>query len=488
MIKKASLWIVLIISIPVINGCEDALTVLPRDGLVKNEYWKRKEDVEATLMGAYRKFAQMDMMLFFYGELRGDMLDKGANISNESRDIMNSNIYPWNSMTDWTPFYSIINYCNSVIEFSPDVRKTDPTFTPFAFNQFNAEAIFLRSLAYFYLVRIYNDVPLILHPYDSDEQDFFPKKTESSVVLSTIKQDLVEILDKIPAVLPDNEQTRDRATRGAVNALLADISLWNFEYEDCIKYVEAVESDKQYVLLPPGKWFTLFSEGNTLEGIFEFQFDGSRGQYNNMYSITRPESNYIIGSLYAHEILNPYFSHESIRGFGSLNPNNDFIWKYVGSEPDPLQRRSSANQSDANWIIYRLADLLLMKAEALSQLGRYEEALLLINTIRDRASVQAVNSAPNPQAFEDLILLERAKELAYEGKRWFDLLRMGRRNNFERKSKLIEIIIKNVPATQKRVLASKLNDPNGWFLPIYQREIENNSNLIQNPYYQAYEY
>jgi hypothetical protein len=83
--------------------------------------------------------------------------------------------------------------------------------------------------------------------------------------------------------------------------------------------------------------------------------------------------------------------------------------------------------------------------------------------------------------------MERSKELAYEGKRWFDLLRMGSRNNYERKTTLIEIVIEKVPATQKRVLASKLNDPNGWYLPINDQEMETNVNLVQNTYYQVYE-
>lgn len=485
--KYISFLIVLILSI-FLNGCEDSLTILPRDGLVKNEYWKKKEDVEATLMGAYKKFADMDYILFFHGELRGGMLQRGALTPNEVMDIMNSNIYPWNALTDWTNFYSIINYCNSVIAFAPDVVKADPTFTPFIYNQFNSEAIFLRSLAYFYLVRIYNEVPYITFPYDSDEQDFFPEKTAGSVILDAIKKDLTGILDKIPGEHSNIEQTRGRATRGAVNALLADISLWNFDYQDCIKYVEEIEADEKYVLLPSGKWFTVFSEGNTLEGIFELQHDGTRGQPNNIYTLTNPESNYLISSNYAREILDPRLSKENIRGYGSLNPLNNFIWKYVGSEPDPLLRRSSATQSDANWVVYRLADLLLMKAEALSQTGRYAEALRLVNEIRDRASMSATSAPLNPQAFEDLILKERAKELAYEGKRWFDLLRLGRRNNYQRKSTLIELIIENVPATQKRVLASKLTNPNGWYLPIYEREIENNPKLKQNPYYQAYEY
>ena len=67
---------------------------------------------------------------------------------------------------------------------------------------------------------------------------------------------------------------------------------------------------------------------------------------------------------------------------------------------------------------------------------------------------------------------ERAVELAYEGKRWFDLMRMGRRNDFNRKSKLIEILVKKVPSTQKRILATKLANPLGWYMPISKTEIE----------------
>jgi hypothetical protein len=124
-----------------------------------------------------------------------------------------------------------------------------------------------------------------------------------------------------------------------------------------------------------------------------------------------------------------------------------------------------------------------MKAEALSQLERFSEALEIINRIRTRAGVPVLALPNSAVAFEDAILEERALELSFEGKRWFDLLRMGRRNDFSRKSKLIEIIVSNVPSTQKRILATKLTNPLGWYLPVYESEIERNKALIQNPYY-----
>jgi len=133
--------------------------------------------------------------------------------------------------------------------------------------------------------------------------------------------------------------------------------------------------------------------------------------------------------------------------------------------------------------VYRYADILLMKAEALSQIGQFLEASELINQVRRRAGLPDLILSESATAYEDAILEERALELAFEGKRWFDLLRMGRRNDYARKSKLIEIVVENVPSTQKRILATKLTNPLGWYLPIYKYELERNKNLVQNPYY-----
>jgi len=181
------------------------------------------------------------------------------------------------------------------------------------------------------------------------------------------------------------------------------------------------------------------------------------------------------------------FASELVRGedvtIKKYGEDEFIIWKYVGMAPDGQSVRSGSYQNSSNWIVYRLADVLLMKAEALSQLERYQEAMNIIIEIRDRGSVQPMPIANSPNAYEDAIMNERALELAYEGKRWFDLLRMGRRNNFARKDKLIEIIVSNVPSTQKRILAAKLTNPLGWYLPIFEDEIERNKNLVQNPYY-----
>lgn len=470
-----------------LTSCEDFLDQKPTDGLVLEEYWKNKEEVLSTLGGAYQLFSELDYHFFIHGELRGDMLQPNGTVTGGSeRAVMSANIETNQWFARWDNFYKTINICNHVIDLAPGVQ--DPTFTDYLKQQYVSEATFLRSLVYFYLVRVWKDVPFVTEPTTTDEGEFFPGVTSGEEILDSIKADLIEIRNRMPDY-PTIEQTKSRATAGAVNALLADISLWNFEYDDCIAYIEAVENSGQYFLLPATEWFENFNPGFSLENIFEIYFDQTKGQGNSFagrtYSST-PAGIYYFGSEYAKEVLSVETTEagELIRGNGSLS-NNHQIWKYAGAIADKTTLRPGNLNASANFIIYRLADLYLMKAEAYSQKESpdFARALQYLNAIRERSNMAPYTQFSNAQAFEDAILLERAKELAFEGKRWFDLLRMGRRNNYARSGDLIEILIQNVPSTQKLVLQSRLGDPNGWYMPIHIFEIDRNKNLKQNSYY-----
>jgi tetratricopeptide (TPR) repeat protein len=469
-------------------SCNDWLELIPPSGLIRDEFWKSKEDVEAVLMAAYESFGSMDRSLFMYGELRADMLQGDLNQSDGERNVMESNIYPNNSFSNWNNFYKVINYCNEVIKNGPEVKEIDNTFTDFQLRSLMSEAYFMRSLSYFYLVRLFRDVPLVLEPSESDDTDFYLPQSGEEVVLEQIVNDLKANRDFAPTEsFPTIMENKGRASKAAFDALLTDIALWRFQYEEALTHIQKIEQNIEFELMPSSRWFQLFYPGNSLESIFEFQFDGNRNQRNGMFGTTEQNALQYDPSQKAVEMFGREYSKEIVRGEGStiakIGDDDFIIWKYVGQSADGLSVRSGAQQYSANWIVYRLADVLLMKAEALSQLDRYTEALMVINGIRERANVQPISIPFNKVAFEDAILEERALELAYEGKRWFDLLRMGRRNNYSRKGKLIEIIVSNVPSTQKRILSAKLTNPLGWYLPVFEDEIERNKNLEQNPYY-----
>ena len=486
--NKAKIFLLLTIMILSV-GCEEWLDLIPPQGLIREEFWQSKEDVDAVVMGAYETFASLDDKLFRYGELRADMVTGDVNLGEGERMVAESNIYPDNWLCNWADFYNVINYCNEIIKNAPLVREIDNTFTDYQLQGYLSEAYFLRSLSYFYLVRVFKDVPYVTEPTETDDADVYPSKMDGDELLRLVLEDLDAIR---PVATTDGYQTlaevRGRATKGSIDALMADISLWLFEYEDVIEYVERIEESDLYELMPSARWFELFYPGNTLEGIFEFQFSDQLNQPNSLYGMTQRQSYSYDPSQKAIEMFGIEFSREFVRGqdasIRKYGEDDFIIWKYVGRSADGETVRWGCVQRSCNWIVYRLADVLLMKAEALSQLGRYSEALEIINDeIRDRADVSPLSLPDSPQAFEDAMLRERALELAFEGKRWFDLVRMGRRNNFSRKNDLIEIIISGVPSTQKRIVATKLTNPLGWYLPIYETEIERNPNLLQNPYY-----
>jgi len=468
-------------------ACSNYLELVPPSGLVREEFWKTKEDVEAVLMGAYQTFASMDGSLFTYGEARGDMVNADNNLGQNERNLMESNIYPDNALCDWSTFYKVIGYCNDVLKNAPEVQKIDGTFTDFHLKALMSEAIFIRSLAYFYLVRIYKDVPLVLNPSTNDGVTFYLPLTKEKDVLQAILKDLNEYRPFATDGYKTKEEVKGRATKSAFDALLADISLWNFDYEKCIEYCDRVIGNTNIVLMPGQRWFEIFYPGNSLEGIFEFQFNDKYQQSNSTYDLTNRNSYQYDPSIQADQMFARKYAVELTRGedasITKISEDYYLIWKYVGRAPDGKTERSGTDQHSCSWIVYRLAEIYLMKAEALSQLNRFNESIIILNTIRDRANVVPLSLGDSPLAFEDAIMEERALELAFEGKRWFDLLRMGRRNNFSRKDKLVEYIIKNVPSTQKRILAAKLTNPMGWYLPIYKGEIERNKNLVQNPYY-----
>lgn len=469
-------------------SCNDWLELPPREGLIREEFWKTKEDVEAVIMGTYATFALMEDRLFKYGELRGDFLKGDYSQPDHEKMIMQGSIYPDNYMCDWSAFYEVINYCNEVITFAPEVQEKDNTFTDFLLYGYLSEAYFLRSLSYFYLVRIFKDVPYVTEPTLTDGTDVYVKKEKEEVILENIKSDLIMARSwaTVDGYLTLAEN-KGRATKASIDALLADIALWTFDYEECIKYVQNIENSKKYKLVEQADWFTIFSDGNTEESIFEFQYEDPNLK-NRLFGLTNENSHLYDPSDYAVEIFDNVKNPEQIRGLGKsikkYGEGNYIIWKYVGMKGDGSQFRPGSVQNSANWIIYRYADVLLMKAEALSQIERYDEARSILSQIRSRAGIsKGLDISDSPTAFEDAILDERSRELAFEGKRWFDLMRMGRRNDFRRKTQLINIMVRNVSSTQKRILQTKLTNPLSWYLPISKTELERNKNLEQNPYY-----
>ena len=134
-------------------SCEDFLTIYPTDKVVLENYWKTKTDVENVVANSYRMMLlpEFTERLIVWGELRGDNViegnydpDKHGNIKN----IMEANLLPQNGYNDWAHFYSIINNCNIVLKFAPQVLDEDPDFTEGDMNVTRGEMALMISRAF----------------------------------------------------------------------------------------------------------------------------------------------------------------------------------------------------------------------------------------------------------------------------------------------------------------------------------------------------
>jgi hypothetical protein len=477
-------------------SCNKYLDLRPQNGITSDKFFQTKEQLQAAVIGIYSALAtgagsKSPVEYFFvWGETRADFVIPGPGISNDENNIIQSNILPTNSYVNWQSIYRVINLCNNVLDNGPSVLTKDNTLTQTALNGYLGEARAIRALMYFYLVRSFGDVPLKLTATATDNDLIQLPKTASKDILTQIVADLkLAEKDALPSY-GISAYDKGRITSFTVNSIQADVYLWMDNYADAITACDKVINSGKYGLVAgDGNWFNaLYVTGNSSEGIFEIQYDSqSLNPFFGMFSTTT-RSRYlanplIIDNFYTLDPLDA--ANLDIRGVDvAIHVADQAIYKYIALSPTTLR---TVDVSYAHWLMYRYADVLLMKAEACIYSNRGQDALDLINQIRTRAHALA-SSAQSPAntdvgGLTNYLLAERGREFAFEGKRWYDLLRNAKRNNYARLDLLVNATITSVPAMYQQSALSKLRDPNALYFPIPQGEIQNDPNLVQNPFY-----
>jgi hypothetical protein len=477
-IKISNKYIVKFIVILVfvtLPGCNEWLDIEPENDLIKQEFWNTKEDVESCMAAAYDAFRGTVMKSFIFGELRGDMINIAtrAEFSGYNR-IANSDITSTNGDVKWSEYYKAINLANTVMYYAPIVKEKDNSFSQSLINFMDAEMLFLRSLSYFYLVRLWKDVPLVLRASVSDTVDIYLPKSPENVVLNQIVNDLKKASGIAYTTEFISEPTlyKGRANKYSIQTLLADILLWSERYDEAIVYCDSIINTGMFGLESNSSWFSLYYPGNSMiESIFEIQFD------DNLESQENPIYTSLLGSMRPSTKLLGIYEKTDVRLCGSKGPTQ----KYEGLNAT-LPR--NASQRDANYIYYRYADVLLIKAEALAGIGNLTDANYLVRQVAERAGQSHIIQLTY-DGFMTSLMNERAREFAVEGKRWFDLLRWAKKEKFARKEIIMDVILsKTSNAQQRAILKSKITDTLSYYLPIHQDEILYNNQLKQNPYYE----
>ena len=537
-----------------LTSCSDWLRLMPDDSTIEEEFWQNGNQVESVVRSCYRYLQEDNVMqrIILWGELRSDEVQNGSAISVSETDIVNANVKSSNVYCNWASFYTVINYCNNVLEKAPNVRQLDANFDETTFRTYMAEAYTLRALCYFYLLRTFREVPLVLESSKSDNEDYnvsnrdtaawvayyqlpvaaadfssqqYPLVDQEHYVVDRMIDDLRTAAD-YAAKEWEGDENYGRVTRRAAMALLADYYLWRAsinhlpepqqsvaDYRNCMAMCDAIlaeTSEMEDAALVSGANLLrqVFYDGNSAESIFELNFN-TRGHQNGgtstLYGNSLKGRNpHLLAAVSLQALFNQNKASSDAdydyRSKDYFNARDNHIFKYEGqAAPDDFGSKNATytyrgSSSQANWIIYRLADIYLMKAEALAQIATSAEEIDDVVTLCNKTYIRACtaneevkdsldhNVYASSSDVQALVLAERQRELMFEGKRWFDLLRLARRNGDVSASwQHIESRYDDDVTT----IRNKMSSIAAWYLPIYHNEMKINGNLRQNEYYES---
>ena len=421
------------------SSCADFLNQEPISNSSVTGFYKTQADIEQGVAGAYnslQSYKQYGANFIYFMEVRSDntYTESITTSGGIYGDFDLFRTVPTNSILDltWAGCYEGIQRCNLVLGNIDNVVMSEDLK-----NQYKGEMLFIRALTYFNLVRIWGDVPLVT----KEVQDPFDAFEFTRTPTSEIYQQIVTDLNEASELLSEKVIVSKigSATAGAANALLGKVYLTLKDYPKAEVALKKVIDSKVYKLLDNYADVFDVTNKNSAESIFEIQYNKD---------ITDQ------GSRFAN-IFAPKGSTEVTGGVGTSlgdnTPTEDLYGKY---EEGDLRKEISIgqvsdgriyckkfvivpvlpNQSDANFIVLRYADVLLMYAEALNEWkhGPTTDAYNAINAVRRRGYGNPGNTSTcdlteglDEKGFREAVRKERSYELSFEGHRRMDLVRWG---------------------------------------------------------------
>jgi len=566
-----------------VTGCSDFLEIEPQNEIILEKFWNEKADVEAVIGGCYSAMQDGNVIkrMMVWGEFRSDNIGPGNNVSSDANleKLLKENIDAKNSYTNWRAFYTVINRCNTVIKYAPDVAAIDPAYTQSELQANIAEVVALRSLSYFYLIRAFRDVPFSREPYIDDDQTMDLPATKFDNILDSLIYDLESVKNNAVRRYPVTKELYQtgRITQDAIHALLCELYLWKKDYQNCVRYADLVINAKKAIyeenrqkrntsssiistneveerfngfpLVSNSTSTNYYGDAYTTvfgsdrrnideknqEIIFQLVYDDdpggtgmpANGAVNDFYGNSQSTTGLVAPSDYIYSQIEAtgqdrkvfaeknkmldarIYTNCEYRGSGSGSSNKS-INKYTtstidilagaGTSPDAsYDSKYSQNQNGSNWIIYRLPDIMLLKAEALTQMmsdgedadasasnrDLLDRAFTLVNAVNKRSLMQTQlmdtlvrANYTNKGDMETLVLQERQRELMFEGKRWFDLVRLSQRKG---NTEILTAAALQKATTGQGLIGNHLAKMEAIYWPYNLDEMKVNLNLVQNP-------
>lgn len=452
------------------SGCDDALEVDIKSEIVAEGFPASGEAAQALLVGAYQSLKD-DINTTEYSIDRSDAFDVGkiGTVTDSWAQNLNAGNGP-----GWLNYYSSLYNINLLI-----TRVDDLSFGSEAVkNQVKAEALFLRAFYYFYMTKIWGDVPLILEPIRSADGEVVGR-TPAAQVMAQVNADVDAAISLFPT---DGFGDKERASKPAAYALKADAKMWSgkvlnggtADFDEALSAIAMIESAG--ASLVQDDFASIFSADNKKNVEIIFALFNSRDEPDGHFArLSTPRTDIDFSSKLSPRVPSSfeggelgsrhnYAPSERIRG---LFDNPDDIRRDVtfvpmlqadgddaNTEPDTSsysqnkfrgQVFDGIRQFVDDIIVYRWADMLLLRAEAYAAKNDVAQALAALNQVRNRAQIGDYAGPTDQASVNRAILDERGRELFLEQKRWWDLRRFHADGTIDVYQFVPNLVGKNTP-------------------------------------------
>jgi starch-binding outer membrane protein, SusD/RagB family len=438
---KTNLWVYCLLILITAGSCKKYINLAPEDATYDQVFWTTGDNVNKAVSGAYgllRNALRDTRSHFIFGDLPTPefTLDAGVfwNYQDLTYDKLNHYSYvPYleGALLDWTRFYGIINQCHLIIENAAKIPDSKFTGGKEEKDQLAGEGHFLRGYTYFYITRIWGD-PVLTRESLKDPLNIQPiARSKETEALDYCIEEL-KVAASLLSLNKGTSNDRIRADKGAAWAALAQVYAWKHDYANAKKYCDSVINDGGYSLEPADTYENIW-KGNSGESIFELfmKYDqanneATSGFYNIfLYEpiVNRTMNNaWRVNTDYAWPLFSDSLSDKRFEKiFGNRTSSNAALTKYATINYYDANR-PTVYVVDNNLVLLRLADILLLRAEARYYTGDVTGAMEDVNTVRTRAGTDPV-LAGDP--FDIMTIYnERQKELYGEGSLAYDFIRM----------------------------------------------------------------
>jgi len=431
---------------------EDFLTVVPETALSSATFFTKEADfiqaVNATyvpLRAIYNDrhwiLAEMHSDNTYYARnILFGAVDGTENVADFAVPTANGVTANDNVLQHYRLDYQIIARANQILAV---IDKVD--FNADSKNNLKGQALFLRAFAYFQLVQLFGKVPMHLTPVSNREEAASPLATTEQLYAQIEK----DATDASKLLFNKAKQEAGRVTSGTAKTLLANLYLIQKKWSNAEAIAKEVITNDGYKLMPDynDAFSTTTGNKNNAESVFEVQYlEGSAGYNGNFIyrivptPITAAELQPITGTsnpqslsgennnIPTPDMIAAYETGDKRKdisvGYVTLSQSlrDNKVYPYIKKFARP---HSQHNNTGQNIPVYRYAEVLLFMAEALNEQGKTAEAATYLNQVRTRAGL-AATTATSQADMREAIFKERRVELAFENKRWFDLVRTGR--------------------------------------------------------------